>query len=83
MCLPAWLHAQVGGESVFPLLDESPSARTTAMGGLFISVFDNDAALALQNPSLINPSMHNRLSLHYIDFLGRHERRICRLRSRL
>ncbi len=70
MCLPAWLHAQVGGESVFPLLDESPSARTTAMGGLFISVFDNDAALALQNPSLINPSMHNRLSLHYIDFLA-------------
>jgi hypothetical protein len=69
-CLTPVAHAQVGGESVFPLLDESPSARTTAMGGLFISVFDDDAGMALQNPALINPSMHNRLSMSYIDYLS-------------
>jgi len=62
--------AQVGGESVFPLLNISPSARTTAMGGTFISVFDGDVSLALQNPSFINPMMNNRLSLNYIDYLA-------------
>lgn len=67
---PSVLPAQVGGESVFPLLEQSPSARTTSMGGLFISVFDNDASLALQNPAVINSSMHNRLSLNYIDYLA-------------
>ena len=63
-------NAQMGGTSVFPLLNESPSARVTAMGGLFISVLDNDASLALQNPSLISPMMHNRLSLNYVDYLA-------------
>jgi len=61
--------AQMGGKSVFPLLNESPSARVTAMGGLFISVLDDDASLALQNPSLITPMMHNHLSLNYTDYL--------------
>ena len=60
--------AQMGGKSVFPLLDESPSARVTALGGLFISVLDDDASLALQNPSLINPMMHNHLTLNYTDY---------------
>ena len=62
--------AQVGGEDVFPLLNQSPSSRTTAMGGDFISVFDDDVSLSLQNPSLLNPQMSNHLSLSYIDFLA-------------
>ena len=62
--------SQVGGESVFPLLDQSPSARTTAMGGTFISVVDEDPSLALQNPSLLYAGMNNRLSLNYTDYLS-------------
>jgi hypothetical protein len=62
--------AQAGGQSVFMILNQSPSARATAMGGTFISVLDDDASLAFQNPALINPQMNNHLSLNYIDYLA-------------
>ncbi|MEO5673618.1 MAG: type IX secretion system protein PorQ [Chitinophagales bacterium] len=63
-------RAQVGGTSVFTLLNQSPSARVTAMGGNFISVLDGDASLAYQNPALLNPAMSNQLSLNYTDYLA-------------
>lgn len=37
------------------------------MGGDFISVLDDDPTLAFQNPSLLNPGMHNRLSVNFQD----------------
>lgn len=61
---------QTGGSSVFLFLNESPSARVTAMGGNFISVYDEDASLGYQNPSLLNASMNNRLSLNYMDYIS-------------
>jgi hypothetical protein len=64
------VYAQVGGASVFPVLNQSPSARVTAMGGTFISLLDDDASLALQNPSLINSLMNNHLSINYVDYLS-------------
>lgn len=40
------------------------------MGGTFISLLDDDASLANQNPSLINRRMNNHLSLNYSDYLA-------------
>ncbi|MBK6481720.1 MAG: type IX secretion system protein PorQ [Chitinophagaceae bacterium] len=60
-------YSQTGGDEVFLFLNESPSARITAMGGNFISVFDDDPALGYQNPALLNGSMHNRLSINFQD----------------
>lgn len=62
--------AQTGGNSVFPFLNESPSARITSMGGTFISVLDDDPALGYQNPSFLNPSMSNHLSLNFLDYIA-------------
>ncbi len=59
--------SQTGGDDVFLFLNESPSARITAMGGNFISVFDDDPALGYQNPALLNATMHNRLSINFQD----------------
>lgn len=71
LCSTCFLvHAQVGGTTVFTILNQSPSARATAMGGTFISLLDDDASLALQNPSLINPRMNNHLSLNYTAYLS-------------
>jgi len=63
-------HAQIGGTTVFHVLNQSPSARATAMGGTFISLLDDDASLAYENPSLINLRMDNHLSLNYIDYVA-------------
>jgi hypothetical protein len=64
------LFAQTGGSSVFLFLNQSPSARITAMGGNFNSVWDDDAAMGYQNPSLLNPLMNNRLTLNYTDYIS-------------
>ncbi|MCS6916121.1 MAG: type IX secretion system protein PorQ [Chitinophagales bacterium] len=70
LALPAaQLFAQPGGQSVFHLLDMPASARATAMGGDFISVFDDDGASGQLNPSLLNASMNGRVSLNYINYL--------------
>ncbi|MCS6927889.1 MAG: type IX secretion system protein PorQ [Saprospiraceae bacterium] len=58
--------AQVtGGRHAFKFLTLSPSARITALGGLHISVRDDDVALAALNPAALNPRMSGRLSLQH------------------
>jgi hypothetical protein len=61
------LHAQIiGGDNVFEFLNAPPSARVTALGGTLISVRDDDAALAHENPAVLNPAMHRQLSVNHV-----------------
>ena len=55
------MRAQVGGSHIYSFLTIPASARTAALGGTFISVKDQDPNCALQNPSLLNASMSNKL----------------------
>ena len=61
--------AQIGGSGVYPFLDIPASARVAAMGGMFITVKDNDPNAALQAPSLLNPAMDNTLSLSGVSYV--------------
>jgi hypothetical protein len=61
---------QSGGRSVYSFLNLSSPARTAALGGAIISVKDNDVNLSFQNPSLLDSSMNNALSLSYINYLA-------------
>lgn len=58
-------EAQVGGEEVFTFIKLPGSSRTTALGGYQIAVFDDDQNLALNNPALLNPRMHQSLSFNH------------------
>ncbi len=62
--------AQIGGSNTYNFLDLTAAARTAALGGTFISVKDNDLNLALQNPSLLNPSMDGELALGAVSYFG-------------
>ncbi|MEZ4883758.1 MAG: type IX secretion system protein PorQ [Chitinophagales bacterium] len=62
--------AQIGGENVYEFLDQSTSARVTALGGLQIAAMDDDVSLAAQNPSLYNPQMDTHLSLNTVAFVA-------------
>ncbi|MDX2278315.1 MAG: type IX secretion system protein PorQ [Saprospiraceae bacterium] len=64
------LFAQItGGQTVFKYLSLSPSARATALGGLAITIKDDDLALAALNPAALNASMSGRLAFNHNFFL--------------
>lgn len=65
------VHAQItGGQHIFKLLELSPSARMTALGGSQITVQDDDVAFAAANPAALNPGMDGRLTLNHNFFLS-------------
>ena len=64
------LIAQIGGESTFSILDFSTSARTIAMGGELMAVYDNDVNLAASNPALLNAKMNRQISFSFVDYFS-------------
>lgn len=61
--------AQIGGNSTYNFLKLNTSARIASLGGNQIAVKDNDPFLAIENPSLLNEEMSDKLSLTYVDYL--------------
>jgi hypothetical protein len=59
------LAAQVGGISAYEFLNLPNSATVAGMGGHHIALMDDDLSLAARNPSLLNPLMHQRISLSH------------------
>jgi hypothetical protein len=62
--------AQVGGNATYQFLNLPFSARTASLGGNLICVKDDDINLIVQNPSLLNSSMSNKLALNYINYFS-------------
>lgn len=62
--------AQMGGSSTYTFLKLPTSARTEALGGMIISMYDDDLALAQQNPSLLNKGMHNQLVMSFNSYFA-------------
>ena len=63
-------QAQVGGDNTYEFLQLNSSARISALGGNQIAVKDNDPFLAIDNPSLLNKEMSNKLALTYQSYLA-------------
>lgn len=62
----ALAHAQVnGGQFAFEYLRLSNSPHVSALGGINVAHPGPDISLALQNPALMRPALHNQLSLNY------------------
>ena len=63
-------HAQqvTGGQYAFEYLRMSNSPHVSALGGISIADPDNDISLALQNPAMMRPGLHNELQLNYNDY---------------
>ena len=62
--------AQIGGMGTYEFLDLSPSARTSALGGLQVAYQDEDNSEAFDNPALLNSQMDNRISLNTVSYLA-------------
>jgi hypothetical protein len=63
-------HAQTGGNEVYNFLSLPASARVSALGGKLFSIRDNNPALAIMNPSMLNPSMSMGTSLNLVDYFS-------------
>ena len=59
----SYLSAQTGGTTGFAFLNLPFTARVAGLGGSFITVRDQDVNLGLQNPALLNGTMHKRGSI--------------------
>jgi hypothetical protein len=64
------VSSQAGGQHIWAFLNTPVSSRGTALGGQQISIFDDDVSLVHFNPSLMNSSMSNSVSLSYADYLA-------------
>jgi hypothetical protein len=63
--------AQVlGGKSVFSFLDLPLSPHVAALGGINVSVQNNDIALSVLNPALLRESMHEQLQVNYTNYFA-------------
>lgn len=58
-CLPLALLSQTGGRNVFPFLNLPYNARSAALGRKFITAYDEDINLVVQNPAMLNAQMNN------------------------
>jgi hypothetical protein len=69
--LPAiGLFAQVGGQSTYEFVNLPNSARAASLGGNNLSIYDNDLSMSYYNPSLLNNSMDDNISLNYSMFMA-------------
>lgn len=65
--------AQVGGKSAYEFLNIPVSARAASVGGVYNNVYDGDAGLSVNNPAMLQPTMHKHMSLTYLPyFAGTH-----------
>jgi len=63
-------NAQLGGGNTYQFLNIPTSARVSALGGNVLAVKDNDINLAALNPSLLNKTMNNKLTMTYMKYFA-------------
>jgi len=70
LLIPSGVFGQIGGTTVYQLLNLPPSARSAALGGMAPGIWDDDPALVYHNPALANAKMNNQLCLNYSSYLA-------------
>lgn len=68
--LNASLFAQIGGTKTFSFLELPVPARSNALGGASIAIWDKDVNLGYGNPALLNPSASKQLAFNYVNYVS-------------
>lgn len=64
LCLALFGYSQTGGFNGFSNLNMQYNARTMALGGDAITIYDSDINLGINNPAIINAQMHKHLGFN-------------------
>jgi len=63
-------HGQFGGNTSYDFLNLSTQARVNALGSNQVGLVDSlETGLSFYNPATLRPSMHNYLSVSYINYI--------------
>lgn len=62
--------SQIGGIKTFQFLDLPVPARSNALGGASIAIWDKDVNLGYSNPALYNPNCTKQLAFNYVNFVA-------------
>lgn len=58
------------GTSAYSFLNVTSSAKVYGLGGVNISLVDDDITVTEQNPALLGPEISNMVALNYMHYLG-------------
>ena len=61
---------QSGGGNTLDFLQLVQPSRIAALGGANLSILDGDANMASSNPGLLNASMHDKVTLNFVDYFA-------------
>lgn len=64
------LVAQIGGTKGYRFLDLAMPARSNALGGADIAIWDNDINLTYANPALLQPGSSKQLAVNYVNYVA-------------
>lgn len=62
--------AQEGGSTAYNFLEITSSAKIYGLGGVNISLVDDDITTSDQNPALLGPEMNGMMALNYMYYIG-------------
>ncbi len=65
--LPGWAQ---DGSSAYNWLNITSSSKIYGLGGLNISLVDDDLSSAAQNPALVGPELSGQMTVNYMRYLG-------------
>ncbi len=68
LMLSSLLSAQKG-ENTYQFLQLPNSARTAGIGGINVSLLDNDLSLSYHNPALLSDTLDKTITLNYVNYL--------------
>ena len=64
------LFAQLAGKYSFPILELPIPARSNALGGATMAIWDNDINLSHSNPALLHPGCAKQLTFNYVNYIS-------------
>ena len=70
LALCSGTFAQIGGIKTFSFLDLPVPARSNALGGASMAIWDKDVNLGYSNPALLNPNCSKQLSFNYVNYVA-------------
>ncbi len=60
----------IGGEAIYNFLKLPASPRLSAVGGVNVSYSNDDVGLGINNPAILNESLHSQLALSFNSFFA-------------
>lgn len=64
------VFAQLGGTKIYSFLDLPVPARSNALGGASMAIWDKDVNLSYSNPALLNSGAAKQLAFNYVNYVS-------------